>query len=213
MLAYRGGRFAPIVLLGVSALLVTQRAEECRAETLNAAQKADRICGPHALFLLLRLYGIEIPYERAMVYMPSDASGMSLLQLRDACADCGLQVEVRRCTIDDLGRLPFPVIAHLSRQQPNRVGHYVVWTRVVDKNRIEMLDATTGHAMRWPIERLPELWEGWILMPSNRLPAGVLIPLAAVIGPWLIVGMIVAWRYRASRTSRSEVGQARPESA
>jgi ABC-type bacteriocin/lantibiotic exporter with double-glycine peptidase domain len=195
-----GHRFLSVlVIVAVVCFVIARVPRQSLAQSLTAAERADRICGPHALFLFLRLCGVEVTYERALNYMPTDPSGMSMLQLRDACSELGLPAEVRRCTVEDAPRLPFPVLAHFTQKQPGRTGHYVVWTRLVDENRIEMLDSTTGKPFTWPIERLPELWEGWVLMRAERARDTSIMWIAAIVGPWLLVAIAARWMVPAFR--------------
>src|SRR2546423_815089 len=104
---------------------------------------ANRSCGPNSLYLLLRLSGVEVGHDVIDRYYPGHPDGMSMLELKRACADFGLAADVRRCTKADLRELPFPVIAHVRYGSPEEADHYVVITRRLNRDVIEAIDGTT----------------------------------------------------------------------
>lgn len=163
-------------------------------------ENRDVLCGPHCLYLLLRLRQIPVSHEDVLKYMPSDPEGMSLLELKQACADFGLDAEVRRCSKEDLRKIDFPVIAHMYYGGLARGAyHYVVMTRRVKDDRVEIVDGTTGEVKQYPIATVSHVWTGYLLVPSDspgyHLAAGVVLAISSgviVLGGWL-------WKRRTAR--------------
>jgi ABC-type bacteriocin/lantibiotic exporter with double-glycine peptidase domain len=109
---------------------------------------------------------------------------MSLLDLKDLCADFGLPTEVRRCSTADLRALRYPIIAHV-RFDLRHEGHYVVVTRLVDQDRIEAIDGTTAERELYYIEKMSNISNGFVLLPTGRtslMPSpSVIITIAVVV--------------------------------
>lgn len=155
-------------------------------------------CGPNALYLFLRLYGIPAEYGLILQrYMSAHPDGMSLTELRDACRDFGLPVQVRQCSISEMHRgFQSPVIA-LTDGLGSEIGHYVIVLSVRSDSAL-LLDGTTGRVSGTTLfkdesykkGRLENIWRGYILVPTHvyRKPRGALAFSALL---WLVVAGII----------------------
>jgi hypothetical protein len=163
---------------------------------------ANRACGPNSLYLLLRLSGVEVGDRDIARYYPRHPEGMSMLEMKRACADFGLAVDIRRCTKDDLRALRYPVIAHVFYGPQNEADHYVVITRRLDRDRIEVIDGTTGKVDQFLINKMDNIWQGYLLIP--RPGSGYLIILVcslALISQ--LAGFVICLRWLRGRSLSS----------
>jgi ABC-type bacteriocin/lantibiotic exporter with double-glycine peptidase domain len=163
---------------------------------------ANRVCGPNSLYVLLRLSGVALSYRDLARYYPSDPRGMSLLELRQACADFGLAADVRHCTQADLRVLSFPVIAHVH-YGPQRAGdHYAVISRRLDNDRIEAIDGTTGKVHEFLIPKMDNIWEGDLLVPRRAQDHRIIVIclLALVVQ---LIGFVALLRWLPARSPLS----------
>jgi hypothetical protein len=163
---------------------------------------ANRACGPNSLYLLLRLSGVEVGDRDIARYYPRHPEGMSMLEMKRACADFGLAADIRRCTKDDLRALRYPVIAHVFYGPQNEADHYVVITRRLDPDWIEVIDGTTGKVDQFLINKMDNIWQGYLLIP--RPGSGYLIIL---IGSLALIsqlaGFVICLRWLRGRSPSS----------
>lgn len=173
---------------------------------------AANACGPNCLYMLLQLYGLPVDEGQTRRYMPTHPKGMSLLDLKEACRDLGLDAEVRLCKAEDLRALAGPVIAHVVYGPQEIADHYVVFRRLVD-GRVESIDGTTGTVMLFPLERLGNIWDGYLLVPVRRsTPLRRMIDLLALVVPVpLLVGIVLHRRFSHRRSARASTRPQLPE--
>ena len=173
-----------------------------RLATEEPPRDANRACGPNSLYLLLQLSGVAVGYRDVARYDPSHPKGMSMLELKRACADFGLAADIKRCTKADLRTLRFPVIAHVNYGPQTEANHYVVITRRLDRDRIEVIDGTTGNVYPALINKMDNVWEGYLLVPrpgSDNLV--ILIGSLALIAEF--AGFIIVLRWLRGRSPSS----------
>jgi hypothetical protein len=131
------------------------------------------VCGPNALYLLLRLDGLPVTYRDVVRELGSDDKPMSIVELRDAAARLGLSTRIRHCTLEDLDRCTVPFIAHSksdfgSVPDPDRqVGHFLVVLKVDDM--IHLIDGTTGEVREYPRRIFMNYWTGHLLEPRSEV--------------------------------------------
>lgn len=95
-------------------------------------------CGPTCLRMIAKFYGKDYPlaYLRAKSY--ADREGTSLLCLRDAAKEIGLQAKCALISITDLaGNVPLPSVVHWNKE------HFVVVYQVSD-DKFAVADPATG---------------------------------------------------------------------
>jgi hypothetical protein len=160
-------RSVVIWLLAIAALSAAARAAGGPAGEAPPCD-ANRACGPNSLYVLLRLSGVDVEHRDIDRYYPRHPKGMSMLELKRACTDFGLAADIRRCTKADLRELRFPVIAHVYYGPQAEADHYVVITRRLDRDRIEVIDGTTGNVYQFLIDRMDNVWQGYLLVPRPR---------------------------------------------
>jgi ABC-type bacteriocin/lantibiotic exporter with double-glycine peptidase domain len=155
-------------------------------------QRSTVLCGPHSIYLLLRLHGIAVSYDRVMEETPVSADGMSMEDLRRKAESFGLTTEVVRCSVEDLAHMTHPIILRIqSESTSHRTGHFVVMTRVVDSDRLEVIDSTSSGFRYWQMKNLGNIWEGFALVPaaSQKSPVGLML-LVMNVGGWIVIGAV-----------------------
>jgi ABC-type bacteriocin/lantibiotic exporter with double-glycine peptidase domain len=130
--------------------------------------------------------------DKAVVseYTPTHREGMSLLELRDACARFGLQTEVRFVAPEDIGaNAPLPLLARISATS-NTINnaHYVV-VFAMDHETLSVVDGTTGAIETYRRELLPNVWTGYVLVPVKRTGDATFSLLTSA---WLVVLTVMA---------------------
>lgn len=155
------------------------------------------ICGPHTLYLFMKLYAIPVEYEAIMKeYTPSHPEGMSLAELRDACANLGLPVRVRKCSVREMWKaFQSPVIAYVTGMDGS--GHFMI-ILAVESDSAYLMDGTTARISRTTLfrdeaykkGRLENVWRGYILVPSRgggrfKLALGISVLL------WLVAAYVI----------------------
>jgi ABC-type bacteriocin/lantibiotic exporter with double-glycine peptidase domain len=168
-----------IWLLTVAALPAVAPATAAPAGELPPGG-ANRSCGPNSLYLLLRLSGATLSYHDVAPYYPTHPNGMSMLELKRACADFGLTADLRHCTQADLRVIPLPVIAHVHDGPEGEVGHYVVIFHRLGRDRIKAIDGTTGKIREFLIDKMDDIWKG-----------NLLVPRPAMNYPIIVIGLLV----------------------
>jgi hypothetical protein len=138
------------------------------------------VCGPNAIYLLLSLQSLEVPHDHIMQRVRVGPTGMSLVEMREACSSFGLSTEVRRLDKGSVAALAktLPVVAHLG-EGDRTTGHYVVVISATT-DRVKYLDGTSGQAVEMDVDRFGALWSGHVLVPSEA-GDGCIISLAALI--------------------------------
>jgi hypothetical protein len=127
------------------------------------------VCGPNVLYMLLKLQGRPVTFQQVAQELGSDNKLTSLIELREAAARLGLPTRIRRCTLEDLDRCTLPCIAHARSgyvQRQNSSGHYLVVLKA-DRERIQVVDGTSGEVYRVPRSKLAGIWTGYVLEPRS----------------------------------------------
>jgi ABC-type bacteriocin/lantibiotic exporter with double-glycine peptidase domain len=82
-------------------------------------------CGPNALYIVLRMLGIECSYSDVLKSVPLSETGSNLVDLRNSAETFGLACEVRKeLSPEDIDALPKPVILHLKGAAIDKKGHH-----------------------------------------------------------------------------------------
>jgi len=181
--------------------------------TPSAAEPADArpqdvrrqmvMCGPNSLYLLLHLHGVSVDRRQIEKYMPSYPDRMSLLRLKEACADFGLATEIRRCTLDELSQhIDTPMVAHvLPAHAPDaESGHFIVMFRD-QSGSIKGVDATTGYFYQAssPVFQKKWKWNAYILLPVRQASTLEVAYLATGL-IWLTAICLLQRRRRKAKT-------------
>jgi hypothetical protein len=199
-------RAAVVVLLAALPALAGPRPTAATdADPPDFTLRARRECGLNSLYVLLRLCGHPVQYERLKAALAIAPNGSSLLQLRDAARVVGARTAIGKGTLEDLTRTRLPVLAHLDvspfydadRNEP--YGHFVV-VLGREGDDLRVLDGSFGMITLYPLSKFAARWSGHVLTYEGTagLPwqpwAGVL----AVIAGWLLW----RWQWRAGRTQQ-----------
>ncbi|GEM_PF-5689752 len=99
----------------------------------NHNNKISKDCGARALSRACKMLGKEISYNQIIELAKPQKKGVSLLTLKHAAENLGLQVQLIRTNYLNLCLLPKPIIVHL------RYNHYDVITKCNSRN-VEIMD-------------------------------------------------------------------------
>lgn len=155
------------------------------------------VCGSNALYMLLRLYDIQVDQEQLAATVPVNNNGTSLAELREAAASLGLEATVRRCSLDELrGHVQSPFLAHLAMVSQ----HYVVVIDVSDDS-VTLLDGTTGKLETLKRSWVEERWSGYVLLPRTGATISPILFGVSMLN-CLAVGFLATKLFRGSRNRR-----------
>ena len=71
--------------------------------------------GLNCLYLMLHLHGRPATYDSLSQFVPRTEQGATLVELRNAAQQCGLNTRITKRTPSDLAECQFPVLTHLDR--------------------------------------------------------------------------------------------------
>lgn len=156
---------------------------------LTEIERMSVMCGPNSLYLMLRMSGRLIDDDVVSEYIPSRREGMSLVELRNACARFGLRTEVRCVVPQDLGaNAPLPMVARIRATSSTlNDAHYVVVFEMDDET-LTVVDATSGAIETYRRELLPNIWTGYVLVPVKN---GVNATFSLLLVAWSLVFALV----------------------
>jgi hypothetical protein len=160
-------------------------------------QKHLAVCGHNCLFMLLRLRGADVSYDKVLGQVPEHPLGASLWELKQGAYRLGVRTRVIRCSLDQLATASSqaPVIVHFLRyhKKVSPTGHYFL-VLGVGQERIDCVDGTSGERIQCKIPYFERHWDGYALVPceppSSSLWVALAISLLCVVGlmhygrPW-----------------------------
>jgi peptidase C39-like protein len=196
--------------LGIGAALGGDESGTRRDSRVPAKPVKTMVCGPNALYMLLKLCGRPVTYEQVAHELGSDNKITTMVELRDAAARLGLPTRVRRCTLENLDKCVLPFIAYTKTDYgtlaDGRIGHYWVVLKV-DPDRIEFIDGTCGEIASGQRSRFAAYWTGYLLEPSTGGGPGTRMAfVASGIGYSAALGLIVFISRRQSPTRARILG-------
>lgn len=106
-------------------------------------------CGPNALFVTLRLCGVEVTWDEVKKRVPVGPRGSTLKDLAEAAKSFGLAASPRtNLTPEAIRKAPKPLILHIniepSDAQPERRDHFIVITRSPEGGGYSGVDTTNA---------------------------------------------------------------------
>jgi ABC-type bacteriocin/lantibiotic exporter with double-glycine peptidase domain len=163
--------------------------------SLDAGDKPYLKCGPNSLFLLSKLYGVDVDYERITQELPIDARGSSLEAMVAAANKIGIKCEARRCGMHELLDCPKAFIAHIAatRNGEEQLGHYLV-VLDCDEDSVQFIDGTTGELKNWARSYFLRLWTGYVIMPEVSRGSAFRAILFTV-GLWILLILLIRYVY------------------
>jgi ABC-type bacteriocin/lantibiotic exporter with double-glycine peptidase domain len=160
-------------------------------------------CSVNALFVVLRLRGQEVSYERVEEVVAVSQAGTSMIELVKSSRQLGLNAQVVRATPRSLRSCSLPVIAHYE-EEVGTSGHYVVVTATTT-DEIQVIDGTTAALRNMPIADFQTRWSGHLIVFETDPWWQLLFPAVALLG--VITVCLAVWcQYR--RRSNSDLGTA-----
>lgn len=128
-------------------------------------------CGAACLASVSAHYELEVPLARIRQYAGTDKRGTNVLGLVEAAVQLGFQAKAAKGTIESLGKMPLPAIAHIVTQ--TGLHHYIVIYKVT-KTHVEYMEPALGSFEKRPIEDFKKYWSGVIvvLLPTDSFTKG-----------------------------------------
>lgn len=111
---------------------------------LEQAWQTGSKCGPVALYFLLRLKGMDVPFNDVIAAVPVSEQGASLADLQKAAERFGLRTRAVRFRPEGMADLPTPYIIHynLSGKDDSKDNHFDVIFKAFGENRYKYVDTT-----------------------------------------------------------------------
>ncbi len=174
-------------------------------------------CGTNCLFVLLQTlyyFGTHdqpVKYQDVARLLPSAPDrGCSLQDLASAAKQFGLDVDLRKVSLDDLPQLPTPFIAHLDLLERGGTGHFILVHSIGHAHGdvyVHYVDGSTGQRPNAKLSDLEPLLGGFVLVPRSKgsfpVQASSLLPMG-LLGLGLGIG---AGAFLVSRVSRIATSQ------
>jgi hypothetical protein len=126
-------------------------------------EKPDPDCGVHALYILLRLRGMDCALDQLRKRLTLTQEGASMLDLKAAAAEWGVPTAVVTLSAEQL-EPAVPFIARMKTPNAKTEGHYVVVTQVTN-DRVTVLDSTAGGVITSPRPMFEGEFSGYTLIP------------------------------------------------
>lgn len=128
-------------------------------------------CGAACLASVAAFYNLKVPLARIRQLACTDEKGTNILGLIEAANKLGFEAKGVRGSLDDLKKVPLPVVAHIVVKK--LMHHYVVIYKVTD-NYIEIMDPERGKMYRKTIAEFTEEWTGVLvlLFPNEQFKPG-----------------------------------------
>ncbi|HSR67680.1 MAG TPA: cysteine peptidase family C39 domain-containing protein [Acidobacteriota bacterium] len=119
-------------------------------------------CGPAALCMVLRHYGLRASLPELTRLARPGPQGVRMGVLRSLAEHHGLEAECRRLTLSQLSRAPLPAVVFFRR------GHFVVVEGISPEGIFEVLDPALGR-LRFPPSAFLRCWGGPVLLVEPPL--------------------------------------------
>ncbi|AGA28038.1 cysteine peptidase family C39 domain-containing protein [Singulisphaera acidiphila] len=150
------------------------------------------LCGPNALFVLLRLRGFNVARDQVTRLIPITKTGSSLADLSKAASALGLKHQVRKVSQSELFRLSPPFLVHedirSTDPEVRDSGHFFVTVRFNDQGQVGIIDGVSGNYQFIEKARFDRSFSGYVLVPEMNffgVPTqwawGMIYVLAAVV--------------------------------
>ena len=174
-------------------------AEEAPGEASQKTAFEKRFtCGRNALYVLAALMGRTLSPNDLTACMSETpaATGVNLLELKQAADTLGLPCVIRQTSFEDLSTITLPVIAHLDGSTTTgSSGHFVVVVDVdVKKGKVFLVDGTTAEFGGKSIRAFRDRWSGYILQPETAFRLSLDQPLVAGALAFLAVSALIVFR-------------------
>jgi ABC-type bacteriocin/lantibiotic exporter with double-glycine peptidase domain len=123
-------------------------------------QRAKNDCGPASLKMILDRYGIPSTLHELAALSGTNERGTSLLGLKNAAQQKGLQVEAWRLSLRDLKEIHLPALLFVDGN------HYVVLQQITSNDEFIILDPAIG-ILTYSAADLKLSWSGEALVFSE----------------------------------------------
>lgn len=136
----------------------------------GAPWQAPRNCGPNALYVLLRICGIDATLDDVMRRVPVNDEGANLADLADAAEQLGLRNRVVNVSERELYSLSPPFILHENvNGRGQAAGHFLVVCRFDSDGNAGIIDGISDVYQIATPDRLTRSFSGYALVPEDRL--------------------------------------------
>ncbi|MGO9471241.1 MAG: cysteine peptidase family C39 domain-containing protein [Isosphaeraceae bacterium] len=130
-------------------------------------------CGLNCLYVILRLHGRQISYDKLKNEVRTTLDGATLLELKTAGTRYGLEMSVLKVSPQGMDRVEHPVIALLGDGDgPDVKGHFVVVYNNTE-DTVEVIDGTTGNLNRISKGLFNRAFSGYVLAKPDQGPLDI----------------------------------------
>ena len=128
-------------------------------------------CGAACLASVAAFYKLQLPIARIRQYASTDKKGTNVLGMVEAAQQLGFQAKGVRGTLESLGKIPKPAIAHVIVKE---ILHHFVVIYEVSSTHISIMDPGDGRMYKKTIEEFTKEWTGVLilLLPDEQFTTG-----------------------------------------
>jgi ABC-type bacteriocin/lantibiotic exporter with double-glycine peptidase domain len=120
--------------------------------------------GVNCLYLQLAILGYAVDYPRVREAIYPGQGEVSIATLRDAATRCGLRMRIVRCNVEELKRMPKPVITYLH---DDRKGGTFVLLNHLGEQKCGLILGSTVSLEEMSIDQFRRDWSGVALIPDS----------------------------------------------
>lgn len=135
---------------------------------LHRASPKLYLCGPNAVYMLLKLEGHDVRFSDIMDNTTVGVEGVSVMSVKKDLEKHGVPSEIVRCQPTDLPRISTPYIMYTyPPKSPDDIGHFVIVVAVNDET-LRVLDATSGIEKTYYLRKINNIWDGILIVPTRE---------------------------------------------
>lgn len=127
-------------------------------------------CGPNALFVLLRLCGLNVTRDHVLKLVPVTDRGATLADISQAATALGLRHRVKKVSQNELFRLQPPILVHETVRSTDSgdrdSGHFFVIVRFFENGQVGVVDSVSGMYQLQGADRFDRSFSGYVLVPE-----------------------------------------------
>jgi hypothetical protein len=127
------------------------------------ASHDEKRCGVNGLYMLMKMYAVDVDYNRVASSLPVTEKGSSLADMSRVAAELGFPAEVTLATPSSLHD-HLPAIAHVRGSGPT--GHYYLICNDRNPYNLNVIDGTSGMYQRIDKGLFYRSWTGYLLVPA-----------------------------------------------
>jgi len=132
------------IILSMLLLLIAVKISFSESEAMPQVNGRVYDCAANSLYILCKLDGRQIPYEKCLGYLPITKNGNNMLEFKKALIEIGYNVEAQKLCPEELRNIRVPCVVLSESPDKNgnsgSLGHFFIITPQADNKEINVYD-------------------------------------------------------------------------